>query len=165
MVLGFGSWHSRVEPKRVETHVSRASQAVGLQLTTGGNMATRRKYADGDVRHSNDVPQAPPLSRSPLLNYPSPDWTNPKVDAKTIAEVALWFALRDDGYLRQIPDGEHEEVFLKWKFTSGKHPNHYVMAKCTVDQLGMGYWLLRRKVQEVDIGARKPTIDRYYGSD
>lgn len=70
--------------------------------------------------------------------------------------------LRNDGWLRCCPDGDSTLVFLKWKFTSGKWSNHYVMVVVYYWQLDYGLSLLRDKILAVEEGAHRPTRDTPY---
>jgi len=79
----------------------------------------------------------------------------------------LWFdlrdlLLRDDGWLRIVPDGDQKTVWYKWKFTRGKWSNHYVMVRGEQYQHGLALSLLSKKLAGVDLGYDRPSQDRYY---
>lgn len=72
---------------------------------------------------------------------------------------------RDDGWLRIVPHETGSIVFAKWKFTSRKWPNHYVMYRSEdMDIAGM-LWGLLRKVEAVDAGVLKPVYDHPYANE
>lgn len=88
----------------------------------------------------------------------------PQNDLEALSRVLTWFCIRSDGWLRLIPDRDNDAVWLKWKFTSRKWPNHYVMVKGHSWQMAFILLELQRKVQEVELGERNPTLDRPYSS-
>jgi hypothetical protein len=59
---------------------------------------------------------------------------------------------RDDGWLRLIPSRDGSPVYAKWKFTAGKHANHYVMSVGQYWQLDYLLQLLLLKLDKVDTG-------------
>jgi hypothetical protein len=74
----------------------------------------------------------------------------------------LRFAARVDGWARIAPDGEMKTVFIKWKWTKGPFAGCYIMVNCHYTQLLWGFDLLEQKLEEVELGVRRPVIDSYY---
>lgn len=72
---------------------------------------------------------------------------------------------RGDGWLRVVPDDERQTLWLKWKFTRGKWERHYVIAKVQLERAEEGLQLLVHKLHMVDLGDKKPAVDRMYGED
>lgn len=70
--------------------------------------------------------------------------------------------MRDDGWLRAIPDGEGNTAYLKWKFTRGQFSGSYVMVVVRPWEHTMGFTLLLDKIRDCYEGLRKPTRDRDY---
>lgn len=77
-------------------------------------------------------------------------------------EVLIGLMLRDDGYLRAIPSGDGEKVFLKWKFTGGPFTGQYVMAVVLPYEVEHGYVLLMTKIVGSYAGMYTPSVDRRY---
>lgn len=69
---------------------------------------------------------------------------------------------RHDGWLRIVPESDAQKVFIKWKFNSGKWPNHYVMVVGECWQIEYLFALLVAKLYEVDDGLRIPTTDHRF---
>lgn len=72
--------------------------------------------------------------------------------------------VRDDGWLRIVPHEHGTIVYAKWKFTSRRWPNHYVMYRCTDEDFTAMLWGLLRKVEAVDAGLVKPLYDHPYSN-
>jgi hypothetical protein len=70
--------------------------------------------------------------------------------------------LRDDGWLRAIPDGTGKTAYLKWKFTRGKFAGTYVMVVVRPWDWQDGFRMLQAKIENCYAGNRKPTPDRSY---
>jgi hypothetical protein len=70
--------------------------------------------------------------------------------------------MRDDGWLRAIPDGEGKTAYLKWKFSRGKFAGCYVMAVVRPWDWADGFRMLEAKILTCYSGSRKPTPDRAY---
>lgn len=69
---------------------------------------------------------------------------------------------RGDGWVRMVGDLDGKNLYLKYKWTGGEWRNHYVMAVVMLETLSFGLGLLLAKVQQVDIGVRRPTPDRNF---
>lgn len=96
----------------------------------------------------------------PLAALPAPSPHRPADNSANALQQALqWLVMRHGGWLRVIPAPDENAVWLKWKFTSSKWPNHYVMVKCQSWQIAFGVLELQRKIREVDDGERAPTLD------
>lgn len=74
----------------------------------------------------------------------------------------LSLVTREDGWLRIVPARDTEAVYIKWKFCRGPWARHYVMVVCQYWQMGYGLALLVDKLDAVDEGARKPSLDTPY---
>lgn len=78
-------------------------------------------------------------------------------------EKATALMSRPDGWLRINPDEDGKIVWVKWKFTSGRWANHYVLYKgenypSFADLLvGIHY-----KLVNVDMGQLRPSKDQYF---
>lgn len=72
---------------------------------------------------------------------------------------------RDDGWLRVVPDEDNQTLWLKWKFTRGRWEKHYVMAKVQLERIEEGLQLLVHKLHMIDLGDKKPSVDRLYGEE
>ncbi len=70
--------------------------------------------------------------------------------------------MRDDGWLRAIPDGEGKTAYLKWKFTRGQFAGSYVMVVVQPWNWPDGFRMLETKILNCYAGIRKPTKDRDY---
>jgi hypothetical protein len=68
------------------------------------------------------------------------------------SEALDYLAQRDDGWLRLIPSRDGHPVYCKWKFTSGRYANHYVMALGQWWQMDYILAMLIHKIEEVDVG-------------
>jgi hypothetical protein len=66
---------------------------------------------------------------------------------------------RDDGWMRVVPDEDTGQIYLKWKFTRGKHLGHYIMAVVLIDRLEDGLHLLVDKLYKVDNKDLRPSKD------
>lgn len=69
---------------------------------------------------------------------------------------------RGDGWMRWTSDLEGKTLFLKYKFTSQQHPNHYVFVSGPVHDVTKLVAYLVRKCQLVDAGQYRPTEDKPY---
>jgi hypothetical protein len=85
-------------------------------------------------------------------------------DGKTVLAVQALsnLLLRDDGWLRAIPDGEGKTAYLKWKFTRGQFAGTYVMVVVQPWNWEVGFRMLQGKIDNCYAGSRKPTPDRSY---
>lgn len=156
-----GSWYCRVEPKRVAFvwKVVRPKAAPywrSLMARKGRGSGVRSNGTDGSLAGTRVAPERTGCAiggEVPFDEVPGPDEPN---------DALVWFCWRDDGWLRIVPEPEHNYVWLKWKFTEGKWANHYVMVKCWISEVNEGLETLWRKAEEVDQGDRRPTPDKYY---
>lgn len=96
-----------------------------------------------------------PLSSAVLLHEEA------KQDTTALSALSI-LCSRYDGWLRVIPGGDGKNIFLKWKFSRGKHRNSYVWwTVVDMDILG-GLWGLIGKLDLVDAGHLRPTPDTPY---
>lgn len=70
--------------------------------------------------------------------------------------------LRDDGWLRIVPDTDGKTVWWKWKITRGKWAGYYVMCVGRVDQHPEAIAVMLHKLHQVDLGQARPSKDSYY---
>lgn len=68
----------------------------------------------------------------------------------------------DGGYLRMSPHPLDDKLYFKWKYTSGAWDNHYCFISGRVAEFEALAWALLRYMEDVDLGVRRPTPDRYY---
>lgn len=67
-----------------------------------------------------------------------------------------------DGWLRAVPS-EDGATYWKWKFTSARWPNHYVMyVQYPFEPMVHALYGLADKVAAVRSGEEKPVKDRYH---
>lgn len=66
---------------------------------------------------------------------------------------------RDDGWLRVVPQPDEQLLYIKWKFVRGRYRGSYVMSRVRLWELDYGLHLLREKLDDVDRGLRRPTLD------
>lgn len=66
-----------------------------------------------------------------------------------------------DGWLRAVPSDDGV-TYLKWKFTSGAYPNHYVMFRQEDENHRLAFLGLYIKVWSVRNGLKRPTKDKYF---
>lgn len=86
----------------------------------------------------------------------------PRPGNTVLFRVFVWFLNRHDGWLRIVPEDDAQACYLKWKMNTGRWPNHYVMVRCQSWQIEYGLALLQSKLEEVDLGVRRPTQDHPY---
>lgn len=84
------------------------------------------------------------------------------LDARSFWDTFMWFFSRHDGWLRIVADSDAEVLYIKWKFSSGAWKGYYCMARVDVWELDVGLYLLRDKVERVDLGVHRPTKDQFY---
>lgn len=70
--------------------------------------------------------------------------------------------IRDDGWLRVVPDGDGKVVWWKWKFVRGNHAGCYCMVRGFAHQHEEAMLILCKKLAYVDAGYERPTRDSYY---
>lgn len=121
-------------------------------------------------KHDNAATSNPaaPAARSADAVSADPDgstWAYAVGTARehTALEALQVLARRNDGWFRMVPHEDGQLVYAKWKFTSRKWPNHYVMYRCDDEDYTAMLWGLVRKVEAVDAGLVKPTYDVPYG--
>lgn len=122
-----------------------------------------RKSFSTHPDHVRTVGKQPTLAKpvDPLHALPKPSPHRPADNAPTALQGALeWLIQQPGGWMRVVPVTDENAVWLKWKFTSAKWPNHYVMVKCQTWQIAFGMLELKRKVQLVLAGESMPTLDR-----
>ena len=91
---------------------------------------------------------------------PSPH--RPEAATTYAGNPLLSLVTREDGWLRIVPARDSESVYIKWKFTHGPHARCYVMAVVQYWQMGYGLALMVDKLDAVDAGKLKPTLDTPY---
>lgn len=72
---------------------------------------------------------------------------------------------RDDGWLRLAPDGDLNQVYLKFKFVGGSLGGNYVMVMCHWSEAAWGLELLEEKIASVYAGTLRPVVDKWYQVD
>ena len=97
------------------------------------------------------------LRPRPLTSPASPH--EPGASTAYAGNPLLSLVTREDGWLRIVPGRDTEQVYIKWKFTHGRWTRHYVMAVVQYWQMGYGLSLLVDKLDAVDEGTLKPTLD------
>jgi hypothetical protein len=126
--------------------MSRKGTSSG-RTDAGGNPGTRQD--NSDYRSSHPGPTGP---------------HEPTAHTYSSGAPLLLLVSRDDGWLRIVPERDSSTVYLKWKFTRGQHTGKYVMAVVQQWTLGYGLRLLVEKLEAVDEGHFKPTLDTPYNS-
>lgn len=84
------------------------------------------------------------------------------VASGAVARALMPFLLRDDGWLRIVPQEDGATVYYKWKWTGGKHVNHYVMTVYPASECAEALRRLATKVDAVDSGVEAPVKDHYF---
>lgn len=79
-----------------------------------------------------------------------------------VARLLLPFLMRDDGWLRVSPKEDGATVYWKWKWTGGKHVNHYVMTVYPAAESAEALRRLAIKVDACDRGVEAPVKDHYF---
>lgn len=72
---------------------------------------------------------------------------------------------RTDGWVRIVPKPDQDQLYLKFKYTSGPWDRHYIMAVVQTGQLPEGLMLLVHKLLQTDQGLHKPSKDRLYDAE
>lgn len=125
-------------------------------------MPRPRKHPLTHAENPNGIPSVAPVDSAAepagrLESYAV--GTAREFDTRT---ALLSLCTRGDGWLRIVPQDDGNVIYAKYKFTSARYPNHYVMYReegldfCTM------FWGLLRKVEAVDAGLLKPTYDTPY---
>ena len=117
--------------------------------------ATRQDRAAELAASAGRGPVTPPVAR---------DWPQQGAEVgRGSVEAALEpFLLRDDGWLRIVPQNDGATVYFKWKWTAGPHRDHYVMTVYPQHQATEGLARLAAKVDAVDSGKQPPVRDHYF---
>lgn len=68
----------------------------------------------------------------------------------------------DTGWLRVVPSEGGKTVYCKWKWTSGRLCNRYVMTVGPVEDVFDLLELLGRKREDAEQGIGPSSLDRYY---
>lgn len=89
----------------------------------------------------------------------------PPIVDKAVALALIPFLLRDDGYLRLIPQEDGATVYYKWKWSGGKYVNHYVMTVYPAAESAQALRGLAAKMHAVDRGEKRPVKDHYFERD
>lgn len=79
-------------------------------------------------------------------------------------DVLLGLLSSDDGWLRVVPADSGRTVYCKWKWTSGRLANRYVMTVGPVEQVFDLLEVLGRKREAAEAGKGPSAKDRYYHS-
>jgi hypothetical protein len=126
-------------------------------------MARKTLATHPDHVRSSSRPQAQVSTESAL---PTPFPTG--IQAERLADGLLALQLfevllqRDGGWLRVVPRRDEDVVYWKWKYTDGPHMNHYVMVRTSKTEVLLGLRELAHKLDRVDDGVLRPTLDRPY---
>lgn len=84
------------------------------------------------------------------------------ISTEDFAETAAWFADHGGGHLKLRRDGAGSDYHLTWTWSLGKHAGTYVYVRTEHWRYRFGLMLLRRKIEEVEEGIRRPTPDKYH---
>lgn len=95
------------------------------------------------------------------LRGQSTEASPPDVD-RAVAALLLPFLIRDDGWLRIVPQEDGATVYWKWKWTAGPYRNCYVMTVYPQAQSAESLRRLALKVDAVDSGIEPPVKDHYF---
>lgn len=159
------SWLDRVDLSSRKKRDGRHPPLHFSALHGGSSVKQRSLGSHPDHVRTVGSKPAPAAAADPYQALPNPSPHRPADNALEALNSALaWFCGRTDGWLRMVPDRDSDAVWLKWKFTSARWPNHYVMVRAQSWQMPFAFLELKRKVVEVDQGERAPTLDRPYGS-
>lgn len=124
-----------------------------------------RKRNDGALSSGGSDRAGPAPAVSGPSSVPSVSGLSPEQGrSETALEALRDLYARDDGWLRIVPHGQGKTVYYKWKFTRGKWANHYVMYRDDDNRPFTSILSLESKVNDVDVGARRPALDSYYES-
>jgi hypothetical protein len=128
-----------------------------------------RQTGDEDVRTTHKhtrraASDATPLGGGINRDYPVAPTTIYEPERPGVRALSN-LLVRDDGWIRAIPDGEGKSAYLKWKFTRGTFAGHYVMVVVDPWDWEDGFRMLEAKIRNCYAGNRKPTRDRAYDAD
>ena len=70
---------------------------------------------------------------------------------------------RNDGVLKICPTENPMACYSYWRWSRGRWSGHYVCSLSSIYELGTALAVLRQRVEDVEMGNRKPTKDRYQG--
>lgn len=125
-----------------------------------------RTGGKGDVRvssgRSGPTAGGSPTSGSGERSSPALGQTTADVTVGIRGAALCELLMRDDGWLRAIPDGEGKTAYLKWKFSRGRFAGHYVMVVIHPVDYRVGFTMLWDKIEDCYTGHRRPTKDRDY---
>lgn len=93
---------------------------------------------------------------------PAGGYSSTEAASREVAKALMPFLLRDDGWLRIVPQDDGLTCYFKWKWTGGPHINHYVMVRYPYTESGDALARLARKVDSVDRGEQRPVKDHYF---
>lgn len=119
-------------------------------------------------RHSYDPAKSPPRSSAPAQALAAaPDRQSLPVQrpglASTLPHTILDpLVVRDDGWLRMVPDTLDDKLYFKWKFTRGRWTGYYAMSVVTLSEAKLGIELLLRKLDKIDRGEMRPALDTFH---
>lgn len=68
-----------------------------------------------------------------------------------------------DGVLKICPTENPLVCYLYWRWSRGRWAGYYLCSLCSLYELSSGLAQLASKIDDVRIGSRKPTKDRYQG--
>lgn len=112
--------------------------------------------------------QLTPIEQLTLTTSPGPDPNTseiPEIAAQALRAVAMLRAAgellcnTDPGYVRIVPSADDQVFHLTYTYRYGKWKGHYVYVVAQSFELAQGLIILARKVDEVSLGIRKPTVD------
>ncbi len=72
---------------------------------------------------------------------------------------------RDDGWLRIVSHDGGSTVYYKWKWTLGANAGYYVMVLWDAYNPLGALLLLGKKILDVELGKKRPILDRRYDGD
>lgn len=118
------------------------------------------KHDGRETRNNRPAPAAPSIS--PELDAEGSE-TRKDPSAADMLKAALMALLSDDtGWLRAVPADGGDTIYLKWKWTSGKLSNRYVMAVGEVQEMGHLFMVLLAKKFDAEVGTGRTTPDKWH---
>jgi len=79
-----------------------------------------------------------------------------------VLEELMMLLGRGDGWMRWTATRDQKTIYMKYKFTSYRFPNHYVLVSGPIHDIALLVSILLRKCERVDDGSLLPTPDRPY---
>jgi len=119
----------------------------------GNKNGRRQRRGPGDASGGDGASERTNNHDSDLHETASTWATSP------LAQALFYLLLRDDGWLRAVPQENGKTIFLKWKFTNGKFAGKYVMYVITDGDLPAGFAGLFDKIARAYQGTHTPTPD------